>query len=330
MKRLKCLLVPMIMVGVLVLSGCASGDPASPRRIRNPGFGIGLPTVLAPTSVPTSASTSAPTLGSSFQPGDQIPVDKAIVYVYHSGGSNYPFMLRANGRDIALLRKGQYYAYAIKPGTIEFTAQAKLACSIALDTKVGQAYYLKGSVPSGFALTPSLVLVSPEVGANEIANCKLTTTILGSTSTPTSASTPGKTALSAPASTSASTLGASFQKEKILADKAVVYIYRPAGSGAGGVAIPFGVKAGDKVVTTLSQGGYCAYSTEPGQIEFTTFEIGFGAPTSTSSITVDAKAGQAYYLKGSHGKGLGGRANLASVSPEVGASEIVNCKLTTP
>ena len=84
-------------------------------------------------------------------------------------------MLRANGRNIALLRKGQYYAYAIKPGTIEFTAQGKLACSIALDTKAGQAYYLKGSVPSGFALTPSLVLVSPEVGANEIANCKLTT-----------------------------------------------------------------------------------------------------------------------------------------------------------
>ena len=139
------------MVGLLALPGFASQDPSP---------------------VPNS------------QQSDKIPVDKAVVYIYHSGGSTYPFMLRANGRNIVLLRKGQYYAYAIEPGTIEFTAQAKLACSIALDTKAGLAYYLKGSVPSGFALTPSLVLVSPEVGANEIANCKLTTTILGSTSGP--------------------------------------------------------------------------------------------------------------------------------------------------
>jgi len=170
MKRFERFLVPMIMVGILVLSGCASGDPKLPRR--NTGYGISF----KPLAGPAPVSTSAPTSGSSFQLGEKIPADKAVVYVYHSGGSNYPFMLRANGRNIALLRKGQYYAYAIEPGAIEFTAQAKLACSIALDTKAGQAYYLKGSVPSGFALTPSLVLVSPEVGANEIANCKLTTT----------------------------------------------------------------------------------------------------------------------------------------------------------
>jgi hypothetical protein len=171
LKRFERFLVPVIVAGILVLSGCASGDPKLPPR--HSGYGI---TFGQPTASPTSVSTSAPTPGSSFQLGEKIPADKAVVYVYHSGGSNYPFMLRVNGRNIALLRKGQYYAYAIEPGTIEFTAQAKLACSIALDTKAGQAYYLKGSVPSGFALTPSLVLVSPEAGANEIANCKLITT----------------------------------------------------------------------------------------------------------------------------------------------------------
>jgi len=175
MKRFEHFLVPMIMVGILVLSGCASGDPKLPPRHTGYGITFGQSTA-ASTSAQAPASTSAPTPGSSFQLGEKIPAGKAVVYVYHSGGSNYPFMLRANGRNIALLRKGQYYAYAIEPGTIEFTAQAKLACSIALDTKAGQAYYLKGSVPSGFALTPSLVLVSPEVGANEIANCKLITT----------------------------------------------------------------------------------------------------------------------------------------------------------
>jgi hypothetical protein len=125
-------------------------------------------------------------------------------------------------------------------------------------------------------------------------------------------------------------LGASFQPTaEIPADKAVVYIYRPAGSGAGGVAMPFDVKANGKPVTTLVQGGYCAYVSDPGTIEFATFETGFGAPTSTFSLTVDAKAGQAYYLKGAHGKGLGGRASLAPVSPEAGANEIANCKPIT-
>ena len=140
---------------------------------------------------------------------------------------------------------------------------------------------------------------------------------------------PAKTALSAPASTSAPTLGSSFQLgEKIPADKAVVYIYRPTGPMFGAdVKIPFDVKANGKVVTTLVQGGYYAYVTEPGQIEFTAFDTGFMAPTSTSSVTVDAKAGQAYYLKGAHGKGMAGRAKLVSVSPEAGASEIVNCKV---
>jgi len=135
---------------------------------------------------------------------------------------------------------------------------------------------------------------------------------------------------SAPASASAPTLGTSFQPtEKIPADKAVVYIYRPAGSGAGGVAIPFDVKANGKPVITLVQGGYYAYVTDPGNIEFATFEIGLMAPNSTSSITVDAKAGQAYYLKGAHGKGLGGRASLAPVSPEAGSNEIAGCKVIT-
>jgi hypothetical protein len=93
--------------------------------------------------------------------------------------------------------------------------------------------------------------------------------------------------------------------------------------------MPFDVKASGKVVTTLVQGGYYAYITEPCQIEFSAFETGFMAPTSVSSITVDAKAGQAYYLKGAHGKGLGGRAHLESVSTEVGVQEIVNCKVIT-
>ena len=130
-------------------------------------------------------------------------------------------------------------------------------------------------------------------------------------------------------STSASTLGSSFKQPEIPSGKSTVYIYRPAGSGMGGMALPFGVKANAKVITTLTKGGYYAYVAEPGNVQFSAFEIGFMAPTDTSSINVDAKAGQACYLKGSHGKGMGGRANLAPVSPEVGANEITGCKIIT-
>ena len=168
MKRLERFLLPMIMVGILVLFGCASGDQTLPPR--DPGYGIRL-SPKPSSSTPTS--TSGPTQGSSFQQAEKIPVGKAVVYIYHSGGSNHRFFLLAKGKDVTSLRKGQYYAYVTGPGVIEFTAKTMGASSITLDAKAGRRYYLKGSVPPGFSPTPSLVLVSPEVGAQEIANYKL-------------------------------------------------------------------------------------------------------------------------------------------------------------
>lgn len=131
------------------------------------------------------------------------------------------------------------------------------------------------------------------------------------------------------APTSSPTLGTSFKQAEIPAGKAAVYIYRAAGSGVGSAAMPFGIKTNGKDAITLAQGGYYEYVIEPGKAEFTTFEVGFMAPSSQFSVTVDAKSGQAYYLKGTHGKGAMGRAHLEPVSPEVGAGEIVNCKVIT-
>jgi hypothetical protein len=104
---------------------------------------------------------------------EKIPVGKAVVYIYHSGGSNHRFFLQANGKDVTSLRKGLYYTYVTEPGLIEFTAKTMGTCSITVDAKAGQADYLKGSVPPGFSPTPSLVLVSSEVGAKEIVDCTL-------------------------------------------------------------------------------------------------------------------------------------------------------------
>ena len=137
------------------------------------------------------------------------------------------------------------------------------------------------------------------------------------------------TGASAAGTTAGSTLGPDFKPgETIPADKAVIYIYRPIGPLFGAdIKLAFPVKANGKLVTTLVQGGYAAYLTEPGPVEFTAFDTGLMAPSSIFSITVDAKAGQAYYLKGAHGKGMAGRAHLTLIAPEVGASEITNCKL---
>ncbi len=124
-------------------------------------------------------------------------------------------------------------------------------------------------------------------------------------------------------------LGVQFKQAEIPAGKAVVYIYRPEGYGKGGLAMPFGVMVNGKDITTLIEGGYYAYICDPGQIAFVVHEIGFMAPKDTSSVSVNAEAGQAYYLKGSHGKGAIGRAHLESVSPATGSSEITGCKQIT-
>jgi hypothetical protein len=157
------------------------------------------------------------------------------------------------------------------------------------------------------------------------------TELIGSGSeAPTAAPTAGSTAGSTAAPPAGSILGPSFKPgETIPADKAVIYIYRvysPKFYGAD-VGIRFPVNANGKLVTTLRQGGYCAYLTEPGRIEFTAFDTGLMAPKSIFSITLDAKAGQACYLKGAHDRGPLGRAHLTLVAPEVGANEIANCQL---
>lgn len=145
---------------------------------------------------------------------------------------------------------------------------------------------------------------------------------------------PEEQSAGAPASSAA--LGDNFKQTVTVPDgKALIYFYRlPGQTGFAAISNndappPFGIKANGKTIVTLIRGGYYAYVTDPGRIEFTTFEVGFMAPGSTFSITVDAKAKQAYYIKGIHGKGLGGRARLDAVSPETGASEMVNCKLIT-
>ncbi len=119
----------------------------------------------------------------------------------------------------------------------------------------------------------------------------------------------------------APTLGPAFQKaDKIQEDIGLVYIYRPSKGFGGGISPD--VKANGVVITTLYNGGYYPYFAKPGEIEF------FAKTESTSSVTLDVKAGQVYYIKGTIGIGFFvGRPHLTVESPEVGEKEIAECKL---
>jgi hypothetical protein len=119
----------------------------------------------------------------------------------------------------------------------------------------------------------------------------------------------------------APTLGDVYKKvETLPSAKALVYIYRP--SGIMGGAVYYDVKANGKVVTTLYRGSYYPYVTDPGEIEFS-------AKTEASDeVTIDAKANQTYFLRGSVGLGFFvGHPHLTVVSAEQAETEIFDCKL---
>jgi hypothetical protein len=113
----------------------------------------------------------------------------------------------------------------------------------------------------------------------------------------------------------APTLGDAYKRvEAVPSAKALVYIYRPSGMGG---AVYYDVKANGKVVTTLYSGSYYPYVTDPGEIEFS-------AKTEASDeVTIDAKANQTYFLRGSVGLGFFvGHPHLTVVPAEEAEKEI--------
>lgn len=110
--------------------------------------------------------------------------------------------------------------------------------------------------------------------------------------------------------------------DKVPDNAGLVYFYRPSSFVGGGVS--YDIKNGDTVITTLYNGGYYPYFSAPGEKEF------WAKTESKSSITLDVKPGQTYYVKGEVGVGfLVGRPHLMVVAPEIAEKEIVDCKLIT-
>jgi len=115
--------------------------------------------------------------GPAFKKVETIPENMGLVYIYRPGkamGAAVSYQVKANGVPIIRLNPGGYYAYLAKPGEIEFSAKTESTSSITIDVKPGETYYLKGTIGIGFFVgRPHLVVVTPEVGEQEVVKCKL-------------------------------------------------------------------------------------------------------------------------------------------------------------
>lgn len=121
--------------------------------------------------------------------------------------------------------------------------------------------------------------------------------------------------------TGCASLGPNYSKVDLIPNNSgLVYFYRPSSFVGGGVF--YDIKNGETVITTLYNGGYYPYFSASGEKEF------WAQTESKSSITLDVKTGQTYYIKGEVGVGfLVGRPHLMVVAPEIAEKEIADCKL---
>lgn len=117
------------------------------------------------------------TTGPQFEAATGVPADRALVYVYREAGfvgGGLAYMVRANDVEISTLPAGGYFVYHAVPGEIEFSAKTEARTSVTIDAETGKTYYIKGTVGVGvFVGHPHLTVVPNDVGAKEIAECKL-------------------------------------------------------------------------------------------------------------------------------------------------------------
>jgi hypothetical protein len=103
-------------------------------------------------------------------------------------------------------------------------------------------------------------------------------------------------------------------------DKATVYVYRPTAFSGGAISYTVAVNGAD--ISSLPSGGYFVYYAKPGENEFS------AKTEAKTSVTIDAKAGETYYVKGSVGMGVFvGHPHLVQVANDDGSKDIAKCKL---
>ncbi|TGL52844.1 DUF2846 domain-containing protein [Leptospira meyeri] len=107
---------------------------------------------------------------------------------------------------------------------------------------------------------------------------------------------------------------------KTESDKGLVYIYRP--KLFTGSAISFIIKANGNPIIELSNGSYKPFLFNPGEVTLEAETLG------ATSITMDIKEGEVYFLKGNVLLGpIIGKPFLTLVPNEIGQKEIIDCIL---
>jgi hypothetical protein len=132
--------IGVLLVGVLVIAGCA-------------------------------------TLGPAFQPVNSIPEGVGLIYLYRESaffGGGVTYDVKVGETVITTLPSGGYYPYLVKPGEVELWAKTEARSAVTVDVKAGEVYYVKGEVGVGFLVgRPHLRVVTREKGEQEIKDCKL-------------------------------------------------------------------------------------------------------------------------------------------------------------
>ncbi len=130
--------------------------------------------------------------GPKFTQMNNIPNDKALIYLYRKGslvGSANAFKLRANGELITAMQNGGYYTHISPPGEVALTAQLELNPLnvgllnliynpqydlMTLKAEAGRTYYLQTRITfSGLKMKQ----VDEATGAKEIKRCSLNTNL---------------------------------------------------------------------------------------------------------------------------------------------------------
>jgi Protein of unknown function (DUF2846) len=132
--------IGVLLVGVLVIAGCA-------------------------------------TLGPAFQPVSNISEGMGLIYIYRESafiGGGVSYDVKVGDTVVTTLHNGGYYPYLVKPGEVELWAKTEAKSAVTVDVKAGEVYYVKGEVGVGFWVgRPHLRVVPREKGEREIKECKL-------------------------------------------------------------------------------------------------------------------------------------------------------------
>lgn len=115
--------------------------------------------------------------GPAFKPIDPIPTGKGVVYIYRQsgfvGGGVYG-TVTANNKPITKITNGGYFPYVSDPGPVHFevSTEATNEADVTIETEIEK--YLKTTVGMGFFVGHlKFSEVSPEIGRQEIGECKL-------------------------------------------------------------------------------------------------------------------------------------------------------------